>query len=165
MAKPIKRKKRKGVEFRADRNKWGYRVCLQGRTLKRYAWATREEAKAALIELKQELASKPKEPELPPTALITVAGAYLIDAAEESRSQWRLNNVRSSFNSVIIPFFGAATPLASITTEQVRKMVIQRKRTVKPKTLWHDVTNLRALFNWAMIPRGVEKNLGSKQPH
>lgn len=101
MAKPIKRKKRKGVEFRADRNKWGYRVCLQGRTLKRYAWATREEAKAALIELKQELASKPKEPELPPTALITVAGAYLIDAAEESRSQWRLNNVRSNFNSVI----------------------------------------------------------------
>ena len=40
-------------------------------------------------------------------------------------------------------------------------MVLQRKRTVKPKTLWHDVTNLRAMFNWAMIQGGkkVTKNL------
>jgi integrase len=38
-------------------------------------------------------------------------------------------------------------------------MVIQRKRSVKPKTLWHDVTNLRALLNWA-----VEKTMLVKNP-
>lgn len=140
-----------------DRGRWGYRFSHQGRTLKRFAWATREEAKAALSEFKHELASKPKQPELPPTALITVVGAYLIDSAEKGRSEWRLD-MRWNFNGVIIPFFGAATPIGSITTEQVEKLVVQRKRKVKPKTVWHDVTNLSALFSWAMIPRGIEKN-------
>jgi hypothetical protein len=92
-----KRKKRNGVEYRADRDRWGYRLSHQGRTYKRYAWATREEAKAALIEFKSELASKPKEPELPRAALITVVGAYLIDSAENGRSQWRLDAMRWNF--------------------------------------------------------------------
>jgi hypothetical protein len=45
-------------------------------------------------------------------------------------------------------------PIGSITPEQIRKLALQRKRTVKPKTLWHDVTNIRALFNWAKVPGG-----------
>ena len=53
--------------------KWGYSHSHQGRTYKRFVWATPAEARAALSELKQELARKSKEPELPPTALITVA--------------------------------------------------------------------------------------------
>jgi integrase len=154
-----KRKKRNGIEHRAERDRWGYRVCLRGRTYKRYAWATREEAKAALIELKREVASGPKEPELPPTALITVVSAYLVDSAEKGRSGWRIDGMRWNFDKVIIPFFGAATPISTITTEQIQKMVIQRKRSVKPKTLWHDVTNLRACLNWA-----IEKNLLAKNP-
>jgi integrase len=154
-----KRKKRNGVEYRADRDRWGYRLSHQERTYKRYVWVTREEAKAALIELKRELASKPKEPELPPTALITVVSAYLVDSAEKGRSGWRIDGMRWNFNKVIIPFFGAPTPIASITTEQVQKLVVQRKRSVRPKTLWHDVTNLRALLNWA-----VEKNMLVKNP-
>lgn len=162
MAKQTRRKKRNNVEYRVDRNKWGYRFSHQGKCFKKYDWETREAAKAALIEFKQELASKPKEPELPPTALITVVGSYLIDSAEIGRSQWRLNNVRSNFNGVIIPFLGAATPIGSITTEQIKKLVLQRKRKVKPKTLWHDVTNLRALYNWAMVPRGEDKNPWSR---
>ena len=73
--------------------------------------------------------------------------------------------MRWNFDKVIIPFLGAATPIASITTEQVQKMVIQRKRTVKPKTIWHDVTNLRALFNWACEPKGKDKKkLVSENP-
>jgi integrase len=152
-----KRKKRNGVEYREERDRWGYRLSHQGRIYKRYVWETREEAKAALTEFKQELASKLKEPELPPTALITVVSAYLVDSAEQGRSQWRLDAMRWNFNKVILPFFGTAAPIGSITTEQVRKMVRERKRQVKPKTLWHDVTNLRALFNWAMIPKGTDK--------
>ena len=74
-------------------------------------------------------------------------GSYLIDLAENERSRWRIDGVRWNLNR-LIPFLGAATPIASISTEQVKKLVIQRKRTVKPKTVWHDVTNLRALFNF-----------------
>ncbi len=154
-----KRKKRNGIEYRAERDRWGYRVCLQGRTYKRYVWATREEAKAALIELKTEVASRPKTPELPPTALITVVSAYLVESAEKGRSGWRIDGMRWNFDKIIIPFFGAATPIGSITSDQVQKLVIQRERNVKPKTVWHDVTNLRALLNWA-----IEKNLLVKNP-
>jgi integrase len=145
-----KRKKRHGIEYREDRQRWGYRFSQAGATYKRYVWETREEAKAALIELKKELASRPKEPELPPAALITVVSAYLIESAEKGRSQWRIDGMRWNFDKVIIPFFGAATPVCSITTDQVQKLVIQRKRQVKPKTVWHDVTNLRACLNWAI---------------
>ena len=67
--------------------------------------------------------------------------------------------MRWNFNKVIIPFFGAATPITAITTDQIQKLVIQRKRRVKPKTVWHDITNLRALLNWA-----IEKNLLAKNP-
>src|SRR5689334_2029234 len=104
----MKRKKRRGVEYRANRERWGYRVCLAGRTYKRYAWATQAEAREALNKLKEEIRNKPKEPELPPTALITVVSAYLIDSAEKGRSAWRIDGMRWNFNKVIIPFFGAA---------------------------------------------------------
>src|SRR5262249_20768477 len=100
-----KRKKRRGIYFREYRQRWGYQVYLQGRSYKRYAWETREEAKAALIELKKEVAARPKEPELPPTALVTVAGSYLIDLAENERSRWRIDGVRWNLNK-LIPFLG-----------------------------------------------------------
>src|SRR5262249_38719903 len=151
-----RKKKRHGVYYRADRQTWGYQVCLRGRSYKKYAWETREEAKAALTELKQEIEATPIEPELPPTALVTVANDYLSDAAEKGRSEWRLRGLRWNFDGVIIPFFGATTLIADITTAQIQKFVIQRKRKVKPKTIWHDVTNLRALFNFACAEREVD---------
>jgi len=146
-----KRKRRRGIEPRAERGKWGFsRVSPQGRTCKRYAWDTPAEAQAALSEFKREFANKSKEPKLPPTALITVVSNYLIDSAETGRSQWRIDGMRWNFDRVIIPFFGAAAPIASITSEQIQKLVVQRKRTVKPKTVWDDITNLCACLNWAV---------------
>jgi integrase len=153
MATRKKRKKRNGIEFRADREKWGFRFSQAGVSYKQYAWDTPAEARAARTKFKQELASRPKEPELPPTALITVVADYLVASAEIGRSEWRTEGLRTNFNGVLIPFFGAATPIAEITTAQVQKLVLQRKRTVKPKTIWHDITNLRACLNWACKPR------------
>jgi hypothetical protein len=45
--------------------------------------------------------------------LITVVSAYLVDSAEKGRSGWRIDGMRWNFNKVIIPFFGAATPISS----------------------------------------------------
>ena len=148
-------KKRGGVEYRANRKRWGYRFCSQGNRYERYVWETREEARAALIEFKKELARKPEEPEASPTALIVAVNAYLADSAADGRSQWRIDGVRWNFNKVIIPFFGEATPIHTITAGRIKNLIRQRKRAVKPKTVWHDITNLRAFFNWACAPRTV----------
>ena len=78
-----RRKKRHGIEYRADRDKWGFRFSQAGVTYKRYDWATPAEARTARNEFQKELAIRPKEPALPPTALITVVSDYLIDSAEK----------------------------------------------------------------------------------
>ena len=148
-------KKRGGVEYRVNRKRWGYRFCSQGNRYERYVWETREEARAALIEFKKELARKPEETQASPTALIVAVNAYLADSAADGRSQWRIDGVRWNFNKVIIPFFGEARPIHTITAGRIKNLIRQRKRVVKPKTVWHDITNLRAFFNWACAPRTV----------
>ena len=40
------------VEYRKDRKRWGYRVCLAGKRYKKYAWATKSEAKDAVTAAK-----------------------------------------------------------------------------------------------------------------
>jgi integrase len=154
-----KRKRRNGVYYREDRQRWGYQVYLRGVSYKRYAWGSRAEARAALIELKKDIESRPEEPRLPSTALITVVNDYLADSAEDGRSKWRIDGARWNFGKVIIPHFGAPTVITSITTDQIKKMVLQRKRDgKKPKTLWHDFTNLRALLNYAIKKELLKKN-------
>jgi integrase len=109
---------------------------------------------AAFIEAKRQLEKTEEELALPESALLSAVNAYLVDAAEIHRSEWRIDGIRWNFHK-IIPFFGAATPISEITTGQIQKLVLQRKYKdqVKPKTIWHDITNLRALFNWARKPR------------
>src|SRR5689334_23539615 len=151
-----KRKRRGGVEFRKDRGKWGFRHYSQGRRYKRYAWDSREEARAALTKFKAELANKAKAPQLPPTALIVAVNAYIADSAADGRSQWRLDALRWNFQKVHLPFFGQTTPISSITAPWVKRLVQSRRQSgVKPKTIHHDVTNLNALLNWACKPRVV----------
>lgn len=148
-----KNKKRNNIEFRTDRGKWGYRALYRGEILKRFAWETRDEAVKALIEAKREVDNKVQEPAVPPTALVSAVNAYLVDAVDKGRSKWRIRGMRWNFQKVILSSLDKATPIAEITTGQIQKLVIERKHTVKPKTLWHDITNLRALFNWATMPR------------
>jgi hypothetical protein len=68
------------VEYRKDRGKWGYRFYLHGRCFKKYAWETKGEARKAERETRVELE---KNPPLPPTALVSIVAAYLVDAAEK----------------------------------------------------------------------------------
>ena len=59
---------------------------------------------------------------------------------------------------MIIPFFGAATPIGSITAGRIKNLIRQRKRVVKPKTVWHDITNLRHGF--FPMPRNQDRRVG-----
>src|SRR5262245_53093556 len=121
------------VEYREDRKKWGYRFYLAGKCYKKYAWATKTEAKKAEQEAQVEAR---KTPALQPTGLLTASGAYLIASAERGRSRWRLDGLHCSFKTHIIPYFGEATLITDITPKHVENFIAALKRKgLKNKTV------------------------------
>jgi len=139
------------VEYRKDRKKWGYRFYLPGQCYKKYAWETKTEAKRAEQEAQVEAR---KNPGLQPTAIITASGAYLIASAERGRGQWRLDGLHYTFNTHIIPHFGETTLITDINPKDVENFITALKRKgLKNKTVKNIITDLRAMFNWAMEAR------------
>src|SRR5215468_1749908 len=108
------------VEYRADRKKWGYRFYLADKCYKKYAWETKTAAKQAEQQAQVEAR---KSPALQPTALLTASGAYLIASAEQKRSGWRLDGLRSTFKNHIIPYFGEATLITDITPGHIKNFI------------------------------------------
>jgi hypothetical protein len=100
------------TEYRKDREKWGYRFFLHGKSWKRYAWDTQEEAKNAEAAHRTELLNNPP---LRTDSLGNVAAQYLIDSAERGRSRWRLEALRLNFKAHILPLFKPETPVSAIT--------------------------------------------------
>ena len=136
------------VEFRKNRKKWGYRFFLHGRTWKRYAWDTHEEAKNAEAAARTELLNNPP---IRTDSLGNVAALYLIDSAEQGRSKWRIEALRLNLNAFILPFFKPETPMSAITETGIENFIKhQKRRKVKNMTIWHYVKDIRALFYWAM---------------
>jgi integrase len=138
------------VEYRADRKKWGYRFYLAGQCSKKYVWETKTEAKEA--EREAYIEAK-KAPTLQPTALQNVAGAYLISSAESGKGEWRIEGLSYTFEPHIIPYFGAATLISDITTGRVKNFIraLKQKR-LKNKTVKNIITDLSAMYNWAIEP-------------
>lgn len=138
------------VEYRKNRKRWGYRFYLHGQCSSRYAWDTKTEAKKAEQEAQVEAR---KNPGLQPTALLTASGAYLIASAERGRSKWRIDGLNYTFKAHIIPHFGEAALIIDITPQNVKDFITALKRKkLKNKTVKNIITDLRALFNWAMEP-------------
>ena len=95
-----------------------------------------------------------KSPTVQPTAMVTASGAYLIASAERGRSQWRLDGLNYTFKAHIVPYFGETTLITDITPKTVENFIAALKRKgLKNKTVKNVITDLRALFNWAMEPR------------
>ena len=136
------------VEYRENRKKWGYRFYLRGQPFKRYAWDSKTEAKQAEREAYTEAG---KNPGLQPTALVTASGAYLIASAERGRSKWRIDGLNYTFKAHIIPHFGESALITDLTPQMVENFIAALKRKgLKNKTVKNIITDLRALFNWAM---------------
>jgi integrase len=136
------------AEYRKNRKRWGYRFYLRGQCFSRYAWDTKTEAKQAEREAQVEAR---KTPGLQPSALATASGAYLIASAERGRSKWRIDGLNYTFKAHIIPHFGESTPITDITPQMVENFIAALKRKgLKNKTVKNVITDLRALFNWAM---------------
>src|SRR5580765_6843732 len=90
------------TEFRKNRKKWGYRFSLHGKSWKRYAWNTQEEAKNAEPAHRTELLNNPC---LRADSLGNGSALYLIDSAERGRSKWRIEAPRYNLSAFPIPFF------------------------------------------------------------
>ena len=128
--------------------KMGYRFYLHGRSWKRYAWDTQEEAKNAEAQARTELLDNPP---LKTNSLGNVAALYLIDSAEQQRSGHRLTALRCNLNAFILPYFGPQTPMSTITEVEIENFIKHHiRRGVKNTTIWHYVKDIRALFYWAM---------------
>ena len=136
------------VEYRKNRKRWGYRFYLRGQCFSRYVWDSKTEAKQAEREAQVDAR---KNPGLQPTALLTASGAYLITSAERGRSKWRIDGLNYTFKAHIIPHFGEAALITDITPQKIENFIAALKRKgLKNKTVKNIITDLRALFNWAM---------------
>jgi integrase len=136
------------TEYRKNREKWGYRFFLHGRSWKRYAWDTELEARNAEAAHRTELLNNPP---IATDSIGNVAALYLIDSAEQDRSKWRIEALRYNLNAFILPFFKIATPMSAITETEIENFIKHHKRRkIKNQTIWHYVKDIRALFYWAM---------------
>jgi integrase len=136
------------AEYRKDRKKWGYRFYLRGQCFTRHVWDTKTEARQAEREARAEAA---KTPPPQPTAMATASGGYLIASAERGRSRWRIDGLNYTFKAHIVPYFGEAALITDITPQMVENFISSLKRKgLKNKTVKNIITDLRAMFNWAM---------------
>ena len=144
------------VEQKSGRKKWGYRFYLHGRCFKKYVWHTKAEAAAAEREARVELKNNPP---LPVTALGSIAAAYLVELAESGKSKWRIHGVSHSLENHILPHFGAATPVAAISSEDVEKLInVVKRKGLKPISTKQVLSDARACFNWAKRKKFLRDN-------
>ena len=138
------------VNRRKDTGKWGYRHWYRGKNYRKHAWSTREEG----VEAYQEFLDRLKR-EIPIVdsniPLVEAINQFLLYSARVGKSEWRLRGLRCNFGSFIIPFFGEGRRLKDVNHLQIESFIDeQSKRRISKNTINHYVTDLNALFNWAV---------------
>src|SRR5262245_26443852 len=138
------------VERKRKNGSWGYRFSQAGTCYKKYGFPTRAEAKAAEIQFRAELNNNPPPP---PEAFGNIAYDYLTDSADpgRGRSLSRLKGLRLSIKKHILPHFGEATLVHQISSANIEKFLLKLKRRgLRPKTVWHAMTDLRSTLYHAV---------------
>jgi len=78
--------------------------------------------------------------------------ADFVDDAKVNKSKWRYDALRCSFNSIIVPYFGSDTPITKINCLTIEKFIdSQLNRGCTNSTIWHYITDIKALYNWAIL--------------
>src|SRR6266481_573986 len=122
------------VERKRRGGSWGFRFYRLGICFKRFGYKTRGEAKEAEIQFQ---ASLKNNPPLPPTALVSVVSAYLIDSAERGRSGWRVEGLRVCLRKHVLPHFGEARLITDIQFDEIEKLTMKLKASgMKAKSIW-----------------------------
>ncbi len=113
------------VDYRSDRDKWGFQKFYRGRRWKRYQWDTEAEAQKAYdLFLRTEFEAAKR---IPQNCLVNVVNDYLI-ASQETKSRWRVSGLSYTFMSIVVPHFGPTTPIAEIDTSAMERFFREAKR-------------------------------------
>ena len=135
---------------RKDTGKWGFRHSYRGRNYRKHVWDSRDEAVEAYKELLDKLAK-----ELPVTdsniSFVEAVNKFLEYSARVGKSEWRINALYSNFESFLLPFFGEGRRLRDIKHLEIESFIDdQLKRPITKNTIYHYITDLNSLFNWAI---------------
>jgi len=146
------------VNRREDTGKWGYRHWYRGKNYRKHVWDSRE----AAVEGYQELLDKLKR-ELPiidsNISLVDGVNRFLEYSARVGKSESRLRALYSNFKSFILPFFGVGRRLKDINHLEIESFIdSQIKRPIRKNTIHHYITDLNALFNWAVKEEVISVN-------
>jgi integrase/recombinase XerD len=138
------------VNRRKDTGKWGYRHSYRGRNYRKHVWDTREEAFEAFNELWDKL--RREVPIIDSNiSFVEAVNKYLEYSARVGKSDWRLKGLYCNFKSFFLPFFGEGRRLKDINHLEIESFIdSQLKRTIKKNTIYHYITDLNSLFNWAV---------------
>ena len=138
------------IQYRKDRDRYGFMVSRPWKRAKPYfRWKTKEEAIKAWHKVeagKEEMI--PQKVTVYPLGL--VATDFIKDA-KNNKSQWRYKALHWNFDSIILPYFNGDTPITKIKYARIEKFIdynIARGR--KNVTIWHYVSDISALYNWAI---------------
>ena len=138
------------VNKRKDTGKWGFRHYYRGRNYRGHAWETREEA----VEAYQEFLDRLKR-ELPiidsNISFVDAVNKFLEYSVRMGKSEWRLKALYSNFRTFFLPFFGEGSRLKDINHLEIESFIDnQLTRPITKNTIYHYITDLNSLFNWAV---------------
>jgi len=153
------------INRRKDTGKWGYRHLYRGRNYRKHVWDSRDEAAEAYKELLDKLAR-----ELPVTdsniSFVEAVNQFLEYSVRVGKSEWRINALYSNFESFFLPFFGEEKRLRDINhleiesfiDEHLKRQIGKSKRLISKNTIYHYITDLNSLFNWAIREEIISAN-------
>jgi integrase/recombinase XerD len=138
------------INRRKDTGKWGYRHYYRGKNYRKHDWDTREGA----VEAYQEILDKLKR-ELP----IIDSNISFVDAVNKfmeysfriGKSDWRMKALYANFKTFFLPFFGEGRRLKDINHLEIESFIDKQiERPITKNTINHYITDLNALFHWAI---------------
>jgi len=146
------------INKRKDTGKWGYRHYYRGKNYRKHAWDTREEALEAFNELCDKL--RREVPIIDSNiSFVEAVNKFLEYSARVGKSDWRLKGLYCNFKSFFLPFFGEGRRLKDINHLEIESFIdSQLKRPIKKNTIYHYITDLNSLFNWAVKEEIVSVN-------
>jgi len=138
------------INRRKDTGRWGYSHCCHGKNYRKHAWETREEA----VEAYQEFLDRLRR-ELPifdsNISFVEAVNKFLEYSARIGKSEWRLKALYANFKTFFLPFFREGSRLKDINHLEIESFIDnQVKRPIKKNTIYHYITDLNSLFNWAV---------------
>jgi len=138
------------INRRKDTGKWGYRHWYRGKNYRKHVWGTREEAVEAYQEFLEKL-----QKDLPvidsSIPFVEAVNKYLEYSVRVGKSEWRIKGLYSNFKSLLIRFFGEGRRLKDINHLEIESFIDEQlKRPITKNTIYHYITDLNSLFNWAV---------------